>query len=167
MKLFGKNQFHISEARNEDYPKLADIHARGFDHGWSEDDIATTLAGKGVNCLTANIPGEGATGPKGFMIMRTLAGQSEVLTIAIDPGFRKRGMARALMEQAIRQLHKERIGQFFLEVSEYNLAALKLYQSLKFKQVSQRKSYYSSATPPEDEGEQSKANALVMQLELR
>jgi len=167
MKLFRKTEFHITEARNEDYPSLADIHARGFDHGWSEDDIAATLAGKGVNCLVANIQGKGATGPKGFMIMRTLAGQSEILTIAIDPDFRRNGMARALMDQAIRQLRSDKISQFFLEVSEYNQAALKLYNALNFKQISRRKSYYSHQPARSPGRDYSKANALVMQLELR
>lgn len=167
MRLFKPQDFHITEAITGDYSNLAGIHADSFDHGWSEDEIASTLAGNGVTCLVARIRGKGSVGPKGFLIIRTIAGQSEVLTLAIDPGFRKRGMAKALMEHAIRQLHAEHIEQFFLEVSERNLAALKLYQSLKFKQISQRKSYYKLKPAIDGTGSDQRANALVMQLELR
>ena len=171
MKIFKKNQFHISETGGDDYPFLAKIHKQSFEVAWSEDELVETLRVKGTICFVANIHGKGKNGPKGFLIVRTLAGQSEVLTIAIDAEFRKQGIARALMEHAIRQLHGERIGQLFLEVSEGNTAALNLYQSLNFKQISKRKAYYNNQPVQGDEAGPYKgdlpSNALVMQLELR
>ena len=183
MRLFRKYEFYISEASREDYLTLAKIHDGGFDVSWSEDEMVATLAAKGTVCYVANIQGKGNQGPKGFIILRTLAGQSEVLTIATDPDFRKLGIARALLEHTIRQLQSERIGQLFLEVSEQNQPALNLYKSLAFKQVGERKAYYrprptieaakqageTGPGAPESvpEGANGGANALVMQLELR
>ncbi|MCP4070903.1 MAG: GNAT family N-acetyltransferase [Hyphomicrobiales bacterium] len=167
MRLFRKYEFHVSEARIEDYSFLENIHAQGFDRAWSVDELAATLAGKGTKCFVANIHGEGSKGPKGFVIIRTLAGQSEVLTIAIDKAFRKRGIARLLLEYVIRTLQADRVEQLFLEVSEHNVAALGLYKSLSFKQVSQRRAYYR-IRPDNNQGmADQKGNALVMQLELR
>jgi len=175
MRLFRKYEFYISEASREDFLTLANIHDGGFDVSWSEDEMVATLATKGTICFVAKIQGQGSLGPKGFIILRTLAGQSEVLTIATDPDFRKLGIGRALLEHAIRQLQSERIGQLFLEVSEENQPALNLYQSLNFKQVGERKAYYRPSPAKQgakqqgkiEEGVNGGANALVMQLELR
>ena len=167
MKLFGKVEFYVSPAQIDDYPFLAKIHGQGFDSAWNEDELVSSVAAKGTSCLVANIRGKGNKGPKGFLLLRALAGQSEILTLAIDREYRRRGMARALMGHAIRQLQAERIAQLFLEVSESNVAALNLYRSLKFKQISRRKSYYKSRSVRSDGVEEPAANALVMQLELR
>ena len=179
MKLFRKITFHISQAQSDDYPHLANIHNQCFVSAWSEDELAATLAANGTNCFIANIHGRGNKGPKGFIIVRTLGGQSEVLTIAIDREYRQRGMGRALMEHSIRHLHGERVERVFLEVGERNRAALNLYESLKFKQISVRKAYYRHDPTRDAQGEagssnasrrdsnSGRANALVMQLELR
>ena len=166
MKLFREYEFHVLEAQPEDYPVLENIHAQSFDRAWSIDELTSTLAVKGTQCFVANIRGKSAKGAKGFVILRTLAGQSEILTIATDPAYRKRGIARLLLEYAIRRLQAERVGQLFLEVAEDNGAALRLYQSLKFKRIATRKAYYRNRGRCESEGAE-KVNALVMQLELR
>jgi len=167
MRLFRKYEFHVSQAQHDDYAILESIHDQGFDRAWNMDELAATLAIRGTTCFVAKIMGKGARGPKGFVIIRTLERQSEVLTIAIDREFRQRGMARALMDHVIRQLHAERVSQLFLEVSEHNVAALKFYESMKFKQISKRKAVYRIRPSAADSGNAQNANALVMQLELR
>ena len=161
MKLFDESNYHIVEARNDDYAELADIHAQSFDHAWSEDEITSTLAGKGVACFVASIRGKGSV-PKGFIIVRIVADEAELLTVSVGKKFRKLGIARALVEHAIRNLQADRIASFYLEVSEHNTNALNLYRSLNFKQIGEREGYYriknDNSTPS--------ANALVMQLEL-
>jgi len=59
------------------------------------------------------------------------------------PEFRRRGVARGLLEGALRTLK----GDFFLEVRASNNTAQEFYKSLGFQEVSQRKGYYAS--PPE------------------
>jgi len=167
MRLYRSHGYHISQALNEHLPALAQIHASCFEHGWSENDLSSMLRGNGVDCNMATLSGKEARGPKGFLIMRTLGDQSEVLTIATDPGFRKLGIGRALMEHTIRRLQGDRVKQLFLEVSEKNIVARKLYDSLKFKQISVRKSYYANRSAANDHTNASNSNALVMQLELR
>ncbi|MCP4185808.1 MAG: GNAT family N-acetyltransferase [Hyphomicrobiales bacterium] len=166
MKLFKKYEFHVLEAQIEDYSMLEAIHAQSFDRSWSIDELVSTLAVKGTQCFVANIRGKGSKGPKGFIILRTLAGQSEILTIATDRVYRKCGIARLLLEFVIRKLQVERVEQLYLEVGEDNGAALGLYKSLKFKQIATRKAYYRVRGRLENEAAQ-EVNALVMQLELR
>jgi ribosomal-protein-alanine N-acetyltransferase len=166
IKLTRKRHWQISLAVSTNYTKLANIHSDCFDHGWSEDELVSTMAVVGTRCHVANLAGNGIENPDGFLVSRTIGEQSEILTLAVDPKCRNQGIATALMNHAIRQLQADRVSKFFLEVSEANLAALKLYRSLNFRQISVRKGYYSNRSHSLDTGSADKSNALVMQLEL-
>ncbi len=80
----------------------------------------------------------------GFLTVRTVAaGEHEVLNTAVDPAWRRRGVARLLLEEALRR----NPGRFFLEVRESNFAARELYEQLGFQIGGRRPGYYES--PPE------------------
>jgi len=70
---------------------------------------------------------------------RTAPDESEILNLAVDPQFRRRGVARQLVEQVLEALH----GALFLEVRESNHAARKLYESLGFRVIALREKYYN------------------------
>ena len=70
---------------------------------------------------------------------RTAPDENEILNLAVDPQFRRRGVARQLVELVLEALH----GALFLEVRESNHAARKMYQSLGFQVISLRKKYYN------------------------
>jgi ribosomal-protein-alanine N-acetyltransferase len=85
---------------------------------------------------------EGAV--RGFLASRqTAPGEREILFIAIDPAFRRRGIAKRLLQN---ELDGSR-GTWFLEVRASNLAATRLYESLGFQTVGRREDYYLD--PPE------------------
>jgi ribosomal-protein-alanine N-acetyltransferase len=80
----------------------------------------------------------------GFLVARTLAAdEREILNLAVAPDFRRKGVARALLENA----YKGFGGAVFLEVRESNGVAQEFYKSLGFKELSKRTGYYGS--PPE------------------
>lgn len=80
----------------------------------------------------------------GFLVARSVAeGEHEVLNLAVAPQFRRQGIARQLLDCLVKYSRST----VFLEVRESNRAAIALYQSLNFHQVSRRSEYYSS--PPE------------------
>ena len=80
----------------------------------------------------------------GFLVLRRVAAdEGEILNLAVSPDFRRLGVARRLMETAL----KNYSGAFFLEVRESNEGAQKFYKSLGFQEVSRRPAYYES--PPE------------------
>ena len=80
----------------------------------------------------------------GFLVARTLAAdEREILNLAVAPDFRRKGVARALLESAFEAFH----GCVFLEVRESNRVAQEFYKSLGFKELSRRQGYYSN--PPE------------------
>ena len=78
------------------------------------------------------------------MVARILADdEREILNLAVAPEFRRKGVARALFEHAMRNFS----GDVFLEVRESNGLAIELYKSLGFKELSRRAGYYDA--PPE------------------
>ena len=71
-------------------PPLAELHAAGFTPAWSANDIAELLASPGAFGLAA----EDESGFTGFVLARTVADESEILTIAVDPAQRRQGLGR-------------------------------------------------------------------------
>ena len=87
----------------------------------------------------------------GFLVCRdTSPGEAEVLNVAVDPEFRRRGIATALLRAA----GARHPGELFLEVRESNLPAQALYAKLGFTVCGRRPGYYEN--PPE--------TAIVMRL---
>lgn len=82
-----------------------------------------------------------------FLISRTVAGETEVLNVAVHPEFRRRGIASALLAATPGEI-------VFLEVRESNEGAMELYRKLGFTLRGTRPNYYDN--PME--------NALVMSL---
>ena len=75
----------------------------------------------------------------GFLVTRRLVeGESEVLNLAIHPGHRRQGIARALLASAFARSP----GRWFLEVRASNEAALECYRKLGFQNVGIRPGYY-------------------------
>ena len=88
-------------------------------------------------CLVATVQDRLA----GFAVVRrTAADELEILNIAVDPPFRRRGVARCLMQQLLANFR----GNVYLEVRQSNLAARKLYHSLGFEAIGVRNHYYDS-----------------------
>lgn len=75
----------------------------------------------------------------GFLVTRCLVeGESEVLNLAIHPGHRRQGIARALLASAFARSP----GRWFLEVRASNEGALECYRKLGFQNVGIRPGYY-------------------------
>jgi ribosomal-protein-alanine N-acetyltransferase len=80
----------------------------------------------------------------GFLVVRENGpGEWEILNLAVAPEYRRRGIARKLVESFQTSVN----GCVFLEVRESNDAARKFYNSMGFQEVSRRHEYYK--TPPE------------------
>ena len=87
--------------------------------------------------------------------MRSLGEEAEILSIGVTPRLRRKGCARAMMEDVIRAARDEGVRKLFLEVDVANAAAAILYESLGFERIGRRKRYYRNG-----------GDALVMRLNL-
>ncbi len=87
------------------------------------------------DCRIAELDGQIA----GFLAARqTAPGEREILYVAVDPAYRRRGVARALIQYQLASKDA-----CFLEVRESNATAISLYESVGFHAVGRRKNYYS------------------------
>lgn len=135
------------------------IHIAAFrklgQSGWSEQSVDSLAAADGA-ALIAAYEGEQMAG---FILIRSAADEAELLTIAVDPGFQRAGVASLLIEAAKQKLEKKSIQSFFLEVRRDNAAAIACYKKLGFEKIAVRKDYYT-----DDNG--SKTNAEIFRLML-
>ena len=76
--------------------------------------------------------------PSGFVMVQNAGGEAEVLTLVVAPAFRRSGVARKLMQWAIKATHEGGAERLVLEVSEQNHAARALYFGLGFFEIGQR-----------------------------
>lgn len=131
----------------EDAGALAALHSEAFDRPWSQADITSVMAGPGAVALVAEA--------QGFILCRSIAGEAEILTLAVIPAARRLGVGRALVEAAAGLAATQAAGSLFLEVAHDNVAALALYAAAGFERVGLRKGYYASG-----------ADAVVMRRAL-
>ncbi|WP_419319249.1 GNAT family N-acetyltransferase [Caulobacter sp. ErkDOM-E] len=119
---------------------LADLHDRAFPRPWSALEFEALLKSPGVFAVMGEA-GEPAV-EKGFILCRSIAGEAEVLTIAVDPAARRRGWGGALVEMAAGIATETGSEAMFLEVASDNTAAVALYAATGFARVGLRKGYY-------------------------
>ena len=81
----------------------------------------------------------------GFVLGRAVAGEAEVLTLAVAPESRRLGLGRKLLARFAYQARLRGAQTAFLEVSAANAAALALYESAGFSATGRRKGYYTGA----------------------
>ena len=129
----------LRRATRADGAALAALHAASFDEPWSADDILRFADDRGGFALVAD---DEEDGPAGFILCRLIAGEAEVLTLAVRPGARRRGVARALLAEAL-ALAGAVGAPTFLEVAADNPGALALYQQAGFERVGRRAGYYA------------------------
>jgi ribosomal-protein-alanine N-acetyltransferase len=79
----------------------------------------------------------------GYGGISLVADEAEIITVAVAPLYRRRGIARCLMEHMLRLADQTR-ASVYLEVRESNIPARNLYAALGFSETGVRKNYYTS-----------------------
>jgi len=141
----------LRRATARDLPAMSALHAASFPDGWTGESLGDLLASPGA---FAFISIEVSSLAAGFVLARVAAGEAEILTIAVRPNARRKGVGRQLMEAAARQARKMGATAMFLEVGETNAPARALYKGLGFAEAGRRKNYYGAE------------NGLVLKAEL-
>lgn len=133
----------------------AALHETSFASPWSEDDFAKLLEQPGV----AGLLWQDET-PAGFILIRAVADEAEILTLAVTPTHRRQGIAALLLDEASRMLRAGGTRRLFLEVAADNAAARALYSSYGFLTSGRRPAYY-------DRGPAARVDAILMTLDLQ
>ena len=128
-----------------DAPDLAPLHAACFEDAWPEPAIRDVLAMPGAfgyAVVPADLP------PVGFALGRVNSDEAELLTLAVDPSWRRHGLARSLVEAIGAHAVAHGAARLFLEVAEDNDAARALYAAGGFVTVGRRRGYYARHARP-------------------
>jgi ribosomal-protein-alanine N-acetyltransferase len=132
---------------------LAELHARAFDKPWSEAELAKILDNQTTFALIAR-----AGAPQGFVIAWAAAGDAEILTVAVVPEARRKGVGASLVTAAGVAALVRGASHMHLEVAENNAAARALYVKLGYEEAGRRNKYYA--------GEGGSVDAIVMRRAL-
>ena len=143
----------LNPAGPEAAQTLAALHAQAFDKPWSAQDIAALIGGAGAYAVMAE-----DEAPLGMVMSRILFEEAEILTLAVAPEARRRGVGSALVAAAAAIARQGGALSLMLEVGEDNPGAIALYEASGFVQVGLRRNYYDRG------GRQ--IDALLMRLDL-
>lgn len=117
---------------------LARIHALAFTESrpWEASEFAALQNSPHCFCLGDS---------RGFALGRVIAGESELLTIAVCPEFQQQGFGRRLLEAYHAEAQKLGAETCFLEVAVDNKPAICLYESTGYAPAGRRRGYYKRA----------------------
>ena len=120
---------------------MARLHAAAFTQArpWSETEFTELL--DSPLCFAVG-------GPDSFALVRVIADEAELLTIATNPARQRCGLGRACMLAWQKQARLRGATRAFLEVAADNHAAGALYESCGYAPVGLRKAYYERSNGP-------------------
>ena len=133
IEIVRMNESHVSA--------VAELERQNFSEPWPEIAVRSELTNALALWLVAVEDGVVA----GYVGSQTVLQEADMMNIAVADTHRRRGIARMLVEELIRQLDAY---QLTLEVRASNAPAIALYEKLGFQQVGLRKNYYHK--PKED-----------------
>lgn len=136
-----------------DLPRILPLETAAYDFPWSEAIFR--------DCFAANYTGlaieyDGAL--LGYGVLSVAADEAHILNVVISSAQRGLGLGKKLVRRLIDQARWHRVEQVFLEVRASNAVARRLYKSLGFLEIGERKGYYPGCQTRED--------AVVMSLKL-
>ncbi len=130
--------------------RLAALHATAFDAPWDAAAFAVLLEQAGVFA---------AETAQGFILMRVVADEAEILTLAVHPEARGRGQGARLVAEGVAAAGARGAYRIFLEVADDNASARAVYARAGFVEAGRRTAYYSRP-------DGSRADALLLSLNL-
>jgi [ribosomal protein S18]-alanine N-acetyltransferase len=153
--LWGGSATVVESATLRDARRLAQLHGASFHRGWGEGEFEEMLRER--NTLVHRL--RQGRNIIGFAVSRIAADEAEILSIAMEPRHRGRGLSRNLLLTHLGHLAGHGVRTVFLEVEENNQPARRLYQRTGFSVAGRRERYYK-----EPGGEP--LNAVLMRRDL-
>jgi ribosomal-protein-alanine N-acetyltransferase len=128
------------------------IERGSFEYPWSPGFFRQELQVACARSILAELEGQIV----GYVVYWLVPDAIDIHNIAVHVDYRRRGIARLLLDKVVSEARRQSVVRVMLEVRQSNHAAQRLYESIGFLSTGVRKGYYS------DNGE----DALAMTLEL-
>ncbi len=123
---------------------IAELEKLCFSDPWPVEGILPELTNPLSNWLVA-VDGDRLVG---YIGSQAVEGEADVMNVAVHPNYRRKNIARSLIESLILLLKDKGIHCLSLEVRASNEPAIYLYHVMDFCQVGRRPNYYRN--PKED-----------------
>lgn len=136
-------------------PMLVAIHRQCFPNYWDVDAFNDFFAIPGTFATVAEIGDDTVA----MCVHRVQHEQADIITLAVLPGWRRRGLGRILLENAMKHALSMGADRMFLDVEDGNGAAKALYEAHGFSVINRRVHYYRQK-------DGSYTDALVMNCKL-
>lgn len=141
--------FRVAAWKSTDIALVAKLEEKYFSRPWSEKSLTDAFSDPKYRLYAAFFEDVLA----GYCGLLMTAPEAEIVFICTGEAFRRKGVARLLLETALGRAKEEGITDVFLEVREGNVPARALYRGLGFTETGLRKNYY----------DEPKENAVLMQ----
>ena len=132
-----KSEITLRLVGKESAQTLSAIHEKCFPHYWDNEAFNDFFSVEHTYALIAE-----AGEVVGMVVYRLNFEQADIITIAVLPQFRRKGIARSLMAKTLEDMKWRGVEKLFLDVEEGNQPAISLYESLGFSHDRRRRQYY-------------------------
>ncbi len=112
-----------------DMAETLQIEAASFTECWTEVDFLRVLMTRNCIGMVAEVQDGDSWRVVGFMIYEFGKTKLHVLNFAVHPGWRRRGVGRAMVEKMVTKLSDHHRTRITLDVRESNLAAQLFFKS--------------------------------------
>jgi ribosomal-protein-alanine N-acetyltransferase len=129
----------IQRLQLRDLSAIEQIEKRAYPTPWSRSMFASELAKPSSICLGASERERLA----GYLIVSRYVDAWHVMNVAVDPDFRRRGIAKTLLEELFALTLDDGRRGYTLEVRVSNAGAIALYEQLGFHSSGIRRGYYT------------------------
>lgn len=134
-----RERARLRAATIDDLAQIMAIERASFGNPWPETAMAEELGGHSWSRV---VVAEAKGAIVGFMIYWVVDLELHLLNLATWPTWRRRGVARALVQRMLRDARRGGRAEILLEVRRSNAAARRLYEELGFEDFGVRRRYY-------------------------
>lgn len=131
-------EIEIFQMTLADYEKIKNRLTSDFDEFWTASILKSELIGENKKYIVAKRKDEIV----GFAGMMLNFPEMEIMNIVTKKQERKKGIGSFLLNKMIEIAENNKIETIFLEVSEENRIARKMYENAGFCEIGLRKNYY-------------------------
>ncbi len=128
----------IRTATEDDLDAIYKIETDSSPSPWSYAGIAAELTYPFSRVYIAEFNGTIA----GFAVVWNVGGDIQLNNLAVKKDYRRKGIARKLVEHISERINSKIEGRIILEVREKNITARSFYQAIGFLENGLRKNYY-------------------------
>ena len=147
------DQIGLRPATLSDLDAMVKIEQSSFPAPWPRSVIAGEIDGRSWSRVTVVTCDNSLVG---YMVYWIVTTEVHLLNLAVDPGWRRSGVANQLLSHLIETSRNQKLEEILLEVRVSNDAARNLYRQFHFEELGTRPNYYSD----------NHEDAIVMALQL-